>query len=1251
MAKKIVTADRRRQAKKLGLHFLEGLAGLAAVCACVIAFYMWQYSSGSLSLNAISPNIKDAIAKSARSVDVDFSQITFHRPIGGNLATVLIKDVSIKAAAQGIDAQIPEAAVSFEMSSLAKGTLRPHRVVLRGGGLNLNGPEGTPDKVTSDPSSAQPLISDLLAAVEETLTPLLFRDIHYADTPDHVAGALRHITMTDFVVDMAETGAADEVRLEISKLTFDDRSSAAEILGQANFVALGETTPVELRMLRADYESPADVSVSVAAFPIHKLLSLVNQEWGSRIDIAGAFQSSSALSPSGKLIRVDAKVSAREGKIDLSGIQLGQDDAPVDGDPLLDAMQPDVELPQMGVVDIETAELAVEFDRLTGTGHLHSLRLTGGETDLNFSGRFGVASLQGDPVDTWDSMDLMLHAENASLQVDGFYEEVVNFASFDLSANFDRRRKSAQITRFETTLDGSVIAAEGTMDFSQVSPPPVVEGVPANGAPAVRVTGKLSNVKIATVVKLWPAPVAMGARDWIRDYVDAGIIPSADFEMRVPAGYLGTAPLQNEMLSLAFDFTGGRAHYIPGLTPLSNAAGSGKLSGNRFDLELNSGTVGSIRAHKGTIVMPRLVPKGATSEFRATISGAASEILTLIDMEPLRLMSKFGMDPKTIGGNATTEFVIGRPNRRVVPVEMITYRAEARGKQLSIRQAVGGLDLTDGALNLLIEPAGIQGAGSLSVAGVPAKFEWQERFGLDGAAPPTEYKLDIDTTSEQLVEAGFAVGDMVSGPIKAKISTKGKGVEISQAIAHVNLAEAAVDFETMNWLKPQGEPADLRLELETPFRNGTIEGPSDVRVSLQGYQASVHGQLRLAQDFKLLSASIPALTLGTQTNCSIALTRLPSNNGLRVNVTGDALNAASFIRSFFEGSQGSLDAPIDLNADLDRVWLNDGVVADDFKLSFVGDGSAINDMNLEAQLPDENKVFAWLTDRTDTQKQMTLSTTNAGMLIKGVTGNASIIGGTIDLDAFINTEMREGTDPVQRVHGTLNARNFQIINMPVLGRLLQAGSLQGLNNLLNGEGLEFGRLDMEFDSHDGIYVIQDGQISGPSLGLTAKGTYDRNQSEMNINGTLVPIYSVNRLFGVVPGINRVLASREGEGLLGFTYQIKGSPDKARISVNPLSALAPGFLRRLFQLGSDRQQAEALLSANSNTADAVSPLAGAPAEPAAVPIPRKKKSKRDGETVENPVVDLVDQKTDAILFDHALEGTVVVPKPKPAQRKK
>ncbi|HAJ46387.1 MAG TPA: hypothetical protein DCL54_07395, partial [Alphaproteobacteria bacterium] len=144
------------------------------------------------------------------------------------------------------------------------------------------------------------------------------------------------------------------------------------------------------------------------------------------------------------------------------------------------------------------------------------------------------------------------------------------------------------------------------------------------------------------------------------------------------------------------------------------------------------------------------------------------------------------------------------------------------------------------------------------------------------------------------------------------------------------------------------------------------------------------------------------------------------------------------------------------------------------------------------------------------------------------------------------------------------AENFKVVNQPFLARLFAAGSFAGLGDLLSGEGIAFSKLETGFTNQSGPVQVVDGKASGPSIGVTFQGRFDREADKVAFDGTLVPIYGLNSLFEDIPVVGDILTSRKGEGIIGFTYEVAGRSDDLEIMVNPLSMLTPGIFRRIFQ---------------------------------------------------------------------------------------
>ena len=166
--------------------------------------------------------------------------------------------------------------------------------------------------------------------------------------------------------------------------------------------------------------------------------------------------------------------------------------------------------------------------------------------------------------------------------------------------------------------------------------------------------------------------------------------------------------------------------------------------------------------------------------------------------------------------------------------------------------------------------------------------------------------------------------------------------------------------------------------------------------------------------------------------------------------------------------------------------------------------------------------------------------------------------------------------------GRLAAADLVLKDAPTVAKLLSVGSLDGLENVLNGEGLEFSRLEGDLQLEDGVLRLVDARMTGSALGVSANGTVDLADTAFSIHGAIAPAYGVNSLAGNLPGIGSLFVSREGEGLFALAYRLNGPPQAATVEVNTIAALTPGILRRLFEptMETPPSTAELLLAAEA-----------------------------------------------------------------------
>jgi len=124
--------------------------------------------------------------------------------------------------------------------------------------------------------------------------------------------------------------------------------------------------------------------------------------------------------------------------------------------------------------------------------------------------------------------------------------------------------------------------------------------------------------------------------------------------------------------------------------------------------------------------------------------------------------------------------------------------------------------------------------------------------------------------------------------------------------------------------------------------------------------------------------------------------------------------------------------------------------------------------------------------------------------------------------------------------------------------------LTGLSDILNDQGISFTRLDAPFTMRGRQVHIERARAVGPAMAVIATGDYARDTEALRFHGTIVPSYTLNSVLGVIPILGELLIGRKGEGVFAFTYKVNGTLEKPKVSVNLLSALAPGFLRRIVE---------------------------------------------------------------------------------------
>jgi hypothetical protein len=277
---------------------------------------------------------------------------------------------------------------------------------------------------------------------------------------------------------------------------------------------------------------------------------------------------------------------------------------------------------------------------------------------------------------------------------------------------------------------------------------------------------------------------------------------------------------------------------------------------------------------------------------------------------------------------------------------------------------------------------------------------------------------------------------------------------------------------------------------------------------------------------------------------------------------GDVFDGRGFLKSAMSGKETdaksktkSIDFDVDLKLGLVAGFYGEALRSVDVK--FARRNGAIKSFKLSGTLGKDTPLTADLR-RPQGRELIYLETADAGAFLRFSDTYAKVVGGQLTL------AMDPPTVEPSAKEGLINVRDFAIKGEASLDRAV-AGGPAGAQS-----GVSFSRVRAEFTRQNGQLAIREGVLKGPMIGGTIEGNLDFPGNQVRMSGTFVPMYGLNNMFGQIPLLGLIIGGGSNEGLIGMTYEIVGTPSQPVLRVNPISAMAPGVLRKIFEFNTGKQ---------------------------------------------------------------------------------
>jgi len=446
---------------------------------------------------------------------------------------------------------------------------------------------------------------------------------------------------------------------------------------------------------------------------------------------------------------------------------------------------------------------------------------------------------------------------------------------------------------------------------------------------------------------------------------------------------------------------------------------------------------------------------------------------------------------------------------------------------------------------LFYDPA-VGTTGTAVVNQIPFGFSWAP--GIAEVGGPTNSRLALNGILDDAARDALEVstGAWLTGPVAAAAEVQTVDGLATAMVVSLNLQESAMGVAGLSWSKPPGIDgvAQLTMGLDAV---GTFQIRS-FAVSAEGLAAS--GSLQLTPNGALQQLNIARLVLDEN---NLAATVSPGENGaLLLAIKGESFDLRPFMDRLFDPLEG-LDNPLDITVEFGRVIVGDRQIISSVQGVIGLNAGRVRSADAIGLLASGAPVTVRLSDLAGEQNIVITSPDAGGFLgTFGLFRGAA--GGNLTLAARIDHDL-----PGAPMVGVATVDEFRLIDAPAMAQFLSVASLTGLGDLLQGAGIQFVGFEAPFTAEGGVVTLGQSRAWGPALGISVEGQFSRSQDLIALQGTLVPAYTINSVLGAIPLLGDLII---GEGVFALNYQVTETMSAPVVTVNPLSALTPGFLREI-----------------------------------------------------------------------------------------
>lgn len=1156
---------------------------------------------GSIPLHVVVEPIRQALMSELDGVDVGVTDAALHLAPSGAVE-LRLKQLTLASSRDGAVVRASEAVVDVDLAALWTGRVAASRIVLVGPQLSLN-PRSASGRDFSLPQFSQPETSrgeatrggasrdaaarrtagptpgttnattaDLAAAdvaaapgdgvYRIELARMLAEAVKHLRRGGESASHLRAFGLRNASLVVADAQARVVWTIPELEIAVDHRSKRSVVTGQGRVTASGEPFSVAFRLEDSEKDRTLQLQASVEGLrPATIGRSLPSLAMLSGLDVPVAATGVLDLTSTGEVLggRIDIDMGAGRLRLDPTH-------------------EPTSSGGQGSRVDIESGKLVLLYkeggQRLELAPSL--VRFEGGWVRLQGAMQPLAATRGGDGAAAASdgALELSLDAVEGALQLyrNGPTSPIEKFA---IRAVHTPKSGTTEVRALVFKAAGAHVDANG--HFS---------GNDGNGS---RLEGRIGPIDLTALVALWPAGLAPGMRDVVSRSLVKGQLAGGTFRYGPvaeaaaspgrsaepgPVAAQSISAVPKSRLTAALETVDLAIAMAQGLPPLIVPRALATLTGNTLEIALPEMHV-TASAGRKVVVRSGLVMVAGLDQPRpmVDVSGRAQASLAalaeLAGRDSVGLL-KPGQVPPGTDGKVEAQWTATMPAADRIEPGDVKFEAKVRITDGRVPDVFGRHDVTGATFNIAATDKTIEIKGEMLLAGILAKAAGQWMVG-EARERQSPIVLTTRLDSADRRQLGLAIEEFVEGDVPLEVHFTPGIEEHSRVQVMADLTGAELNLDGLAWRKPAGRTA--RLGFEVVKRGGKVLELQDFKISGEGI--AIDGTVVIGADGQPQSYRFPGFSLNVVSNLEVEGMR-GANGVWELKARGKTFDGGALMRSLYAlDTSGKKRRPsegaFDLDAQIDTVLgVNDTAVRS-VRVRMRRQGDDIVGLELKGVLDGNHPIEALLRSAPGQPRIVHVNTTDAGQALRMIGFYPSMLGGKGELRINL-----DGRGAAER-SGQMQVTRFRVLGDPVVSELVQGaddsrpaiatGSQRGVRRVSRQE-IQFDHLVTSFATGNGQVALESLAASGPLVGASVRGKMDFRTQSVSVGGTYVPLSGLNRALAGIPLFGELLTGPRGDGIFGITFAVEGPMANPNVIINPLSLVAPGVLREIFQMVPD-----------------------------------------------------------------------------------